>query len=168
MRRAQGTIDVFTFKEGLLAVAAHDLQLRFEQFQITLEGEAVRAEFPFASLKLVGPVENGVARPEQYGADKRGEVERAMNEDILHTAQNPRAVFSGRAVPSGKGFNVSGNLELAGRSAPLTFDVQEAGGEYRGEVEIVPSRWGVAQYKAMLGTIRLQDVVRVRFALRDA
>jgi YceI-like domain len=168
MRRAKGTIDVFTFKEGLLARAAHDLQLRFEQFQITLDGENVRAEFALTNLKLVGPVEGGVVHPEQYDAGKRADVERAMNQEILHTEQNPSAVFTGRVLPSGEGFSADGALQLSGRSVPLAFDVRKQGGEYRVDLEIQPSRWGIPQYKAMLGAIRLKDLVRIECRLTDA
>jgi hypothetical protein len=168
MRNAKGTIDVFTFKEGLLARAAHDLQLRLGEFAITLDGEAVRGEFSLRSLSLVGPVEDGVVRPEAYDAGKRADVERAMNDDILHTAQNPTAVFTGRAVPRGEGFAVDGSLQLAGREAPLSFAVRKEGGQYRAEIELEPSRWGIPQYKAMLGAIRLKDLVRIALAVTEA
>jgi hypothetical protein len=168
MRRAKGTIRVFTFKEGLLSAVAHDLQLRLENFEITLDGEAVGGEFQLRTLTLEGPVENGVVQPERYDAGKRADVHKAMNGDILHTDQHPTARFTGRAVPSGEGYTVSGELELAGRAAPLAFEVVREGGEYRGDFAIKPSQWGIAQYKAMLGAIRLKDQVRVAFALTDA
>jgi polyisoprenoid-binding protein YceI len=168
MRRAKGTIRVFTFKEGLLSAVAHDLQLRLDKFDITMEGEVVNAEFQLPSLTLEGPVEHGVVKPDQYDAGKRADVHKAMNQDILHTDQHPTARFTGRAVPRGEGYDVTGDLELAGKKAPLAFPVVKQGNEYRGEVEIKPSNWGVAQYKAMLGAIRLKDQVRIVFALTDA
>ena len=63
MRRAKGTIQVFTFKEGLLSAVAHDLQIQLDKFDITLDGENVRGEFPLQSLRLVGPVEDGRSSP---------------------------------------------------------------------------------------------------------
>jgi len=168
MRRAKGTIQVFTFKEGLLSAMAHDLQLNLEKFDITLEGENLRAEFPLQTLTLVGPVEDGQVQPDKYDAGKRADVHKAMNEEILHTDRHPTARFSGRATPKGEGYSVSGELELAGQKSPLAFEVATQGGTFNGEFEIQPSRWGVAQYKAALGAIRLKDQVRVRFALRDA
>jgi polyisoprenoid-binding protein YceI len=169
MRRAKGTIHVFTFKEGLLSRVAHDLRIRLEDFQITLDGEELRAEFVLGSLRLDGPVEGGVVHPERYDASRRAEVERAMKDDILHVGRHPRATFTGRALAKGDGYSVDGTLELAGRSAPLSFEVRKDGGEqYRARFELRPSRWGIPQYKAMLGAIRLQDVLRVEVALSDA
>ncbi|SRR6266542_2315331 len=168
MRRAKGSIRVFTFKEGVLSAVAHDLQLHLEQFAITLEGEAVHGEFDLKSLSLDGPVRDGVVHPEEYDAGKRAEVEKAMHEDVLHTAQHPTARYKGRAAPKGQGFSVSGDLELGGKTAPLAFDVGFEGGAYRAKIEMQPSRWGIAQYKALLGTIRLKDSIRIEFALTDA
>jgi hypothetical protein len=168
MRRAKGTIHVFTFKEGLLSAAAHDLQINLEKFDITLDGDNVRGEFPLTSLSLIGPVEDGKVQPDKYDAGKRADVHKAMNDEVLHTDRNPTARFTGKATPKGEGYGVSGELELGGQKAPLAFDVAKQNGTYQGEVEIQPSRWGLEQYKAMLGAIRLKDQVKVRFALSDA
>jgi len=168
MRRAKGTIHVFTFKDGVLSAVAHDLRVRLEQFAITLEGEAVHGEFDLRSLSLDGPVRDGVVHPDEYDASKRADVEKAMHGDVLHTDKHPMARFTGRAAAKGEGFAVSGELELAGQKAPVAFDVSRDNGTYRAQVELVPSRWGIAQYKALFGAIRLKDVLRVEVALTDA
>jgi hypothetical protein len=168
MRYGNGTIRVFTFKDGLLARAAHDLQLHFGEFEVGLEGEEVHAELPLPSLAVDGPVENGVVRPGDYDAAKRADVERVMHGEVLHTDRQPTARFVGRAVARGAGFAVDGELTLTGRTAPLSFDVREDGGTYRATFELVPSRWGIAPYRALLGAIRLKDSVRVELALTEA
>jgi polyisoprenoid-binding protein YceI len=168
MRRAKGTIHVFTFKDGVLSAVAHDLRIRLEQFAITLEGDDVHAEFDLKSLFLDGPVRDGVVHPDDYEASKRADVEKAMHNDVLRTSEHPTARFVGKATPNGEGFAVSGELALAGQRAPLAFEVRRDNGTYRAEVELVPSRWGIAQYKALLGAIRLKDVLRVDLALADA
>ena len=168
MRRAQGTIHVFTFKEGVLSAVAHDLRVRLETFSVELDGEAVRASFDLKSLFVDGPMENGVLQPNQYDASKRADVEKAMHGDVLKTEKNPKASFSGTAKPAGDGYQVSGELDLAGKKAPLAFDVRNEGGTYRASFEIQPSRWGIAQYKAMLGAIRLKDQIRVELSLNES
>jgi hypothetical protein len=169
MRKGSGRLDVFTYKEGLLASAAHDLHFVLDDLSATLEGEVVRAEIPLAGLRLIGPVEGGVTHPERYDPGKRAEVERTMNEQVLRTSKHPVARFAGRAVANGAGFGVDGTLELAGQQALLRFDLVTAGpGEYRGHFEIHPTRWGIAPYKALLGAIRLKDLIRIELALREA
>lgn len=168
MRKATGTVHVFTFKEGVLSAAAHDLRLRAETFEITLEGERVRAEFDLKSLVVEGPMENGALNAAPYDAGKRAEVEKAMHGSVLHTEQHPKAIFLGTAKESAQGYDVAGDLQLAGRAAPLAFAVRKEGSTFHAAFEINPSKWGIAQYKALLGAIRLKDVVRIEFTLTEA
>src|SRR5690242_5913405 len=128
MRRAKGQIYVFTFKDGVLARMAHDLRIHLERFDITLEGEAVRGEFDLKTLAVDGPVEDGVVQLDGYDAAKKAEVQKAMHEDVLHSDAHPTASFVGRALPNGEGFHVSGDLALAGKTAPLAFDVRKEDG----------------------------------------
>jgi len=168
MRTAKGTISVFTFKDGILARAAHDLALRMEQFDVTLDGDHITAVMPLEGLAVLGPVEGGVVRAERYDAAQRADVERTMHAEVLHSARSPEARFAGRAIADGAGFHVDGQLELAGRTATLAFDVRRDGDVYRARFEIPPSRWGIAPYKALLGAIKLKDSVRIELALTES
>lgn len=167
MRTAKGTISVFTFKDGILARAAHDLALRMGEFEIALDGDRVTAVMPLEGLDVVGPVEGGVVRPERYDASQRAEILRNMHGDVLRSARYPTARFTGRAIPDGTGFKVDGQLELAGRTTTLSFDVQCNGDVYRARFEMPPSRWGIQPYKALLGAIKLKDNVRIELALTE-
>jgi polyisoprenoid-binding protein YceI len=167
MRRAQGTIHAFTFKDGVLSAVAHDLRIRLEQFEITLEGDQVRGEFDLKSLFVDGPMENSVLQAEKYDAGKRKDVEKAMHGEVLRTDKNPKALFTGTARAAGDGFQVSGELELAGKKSALTFNVRNDAGSYRSEFELQPSLWGISQYKALLGAIKLKDVVRIELSLQE-
>ena len=167
MRRGKGSIHVFTFKDGVLARAAHDLRLRLEGFEVTLDGERLEATFDLRTLAVDGPVERGAVRRERFGAGERADIERNMRGEVLRVDRHPTARFTGRALPRGDGFQVSGDLALAGRSAPVAFDVRREGGAYRAELDIQPSRWGIAPYKALLGAIRLKDAVRIEVEIRD-
>jgi hypothetical protein len=167
MRTGVGTLDVYTFKAGVLAVAAHDLHLRLEEISVVLDGESVRADFPLERLRLLGPVEGGVTRTGRYSPGQVAEVESAMRGEILHVAQHPVARFSGRASERDAGWEIDGELELAGARAPLAMTLGRAGDRWTGKAELQPSRWGIREYRAMLGTIRLQDRVRIEIAVRE-
>jgi hypothetical protein len=167
LRRAIGPLDVFTFKEGLLARAAHDLHLRIDSVTATLDGDQVRAEISLLDLHLLGPVEGGVTYPERYDAGRRAEVETTMRDRILHLHDHPTATFHGRATAREGGFVVEGTLHLAGARAPLSFPVRSESAVHRASFEIAPSDWGVAPYRALMGAIRLADRVRLEVALTE-
>jgi hypothetical protein len=169
VRRAQGTIHVFTFKEGVLSPIAHDLRLRLERFAITLQGDEVTSEFDLRSLFVCGAMRDGLAQPAELDASKRAEIERAMHDDVLRTNEHPAAHFVGRAVQdrTSDALAISGTLELRGRSAPLSFSVRNDGDIYRAQIELCLTGWGIAPYRALFGAIRLKDAVRIDIALTD-
>jgi polyisoprenoid-binding protein YceI len=167
--RGAGTIFVFTFKEGLLAGAAHDLRLRFERFTCELTGETLRVSVDLGSLRVDGPVRAGLVRTDEYDPGRRADIEQRAREQVLRAGRWPTAEFTGTAVAQRDGFAVNGRLALAGREAPLAFTAKrEIDGTHRCSFELQPSRWGIAPYTAMLGTIRLQDRVRIEIALSEA
>jgi len=166
MRRATGTIHVFTFKTGLLAAAAHDLRLRFDGFTCHLQDQTVTVVVPLNALRVDGPVRGGVVRTDEYDAARRAEIEGATRREVLRADHFPTARFTGQALRTAAGYDVRGTLTLAGREAPLAFSVAEHGAEYRAVFELKPSRWGIAPYSAALGTIRVQDRVRIELALK--
>jgi len=167
VRRASGTIHVFTFKEGLLAAAAHDLRLRFDGFTCHLDGDAVRVVIALSSLHVDGPVRGGVVRPGEYDDRRRAEIEGATRRDVLRTDRFPTATFAGQAIAAPGGYDVRGTLTLAGREGPLSFAMKKDGASHRGSFDLQPSRWGIAPYSAMLGTIRVQDRVRIEVAVTE-
>ena len=167
LRRAGGTIHVFTFKEGLLAAAAHDLRLRIDGFTCHLDGDAVRVVIALNSVHVDGPVRGGVVRPGEYDDHRRAEIEGATRRDVLRTERFPTATFAGQAVAGSGGYDVRGTLALTGREGALSFAMKKDGPGYRGSFELQPSRWGIAPYSAMLGTIRVQDRVRIEVAVAE-
>lgn len=159
----EGRIEVFTFKQGLLSKIAHDLCLVMDRFRVQTDGELVEAEFHPESLRVVGAVEKGVLDPEKLSAADTAEIGTNVRTKILLTTQFPLAKFTGHASSKGAVHEIEGSLTLCGKALPLALVVRAEEGRYRGQVELVPSRWGIAPFKAMLGAIRLADRVVVRF-----
>lgn len=54
---------------------------------------------------------------------------------------------------------------MAGQRRPLALLLGLSRDRLHGEVELTPSRWGIKPFKALMGAIKLQDRVRVRFDL---
>ena len=154
-----GTIQVFTYKDGLLARLAHDLRLTLGRFEIQRDGASVQARFWPGSLHVDGAIDRrGQLDTDTLSDSDRRKIGENIAEHVLHLDRFPEASFRGQIVGGGA---VEGELTLAGRSAAVRVPVQAAGGRLRGEVTLVPSRWGIAPYKALAGAIKLQDRVLV-------
>jgi YceI-like domain len=150
---------IYTYKEGLLSRVAHDLRLRATRLSLRLQGEELELRVEASSLMVEGVMAEGQLRPSELSARDRAEVERTAREAVLQAGRYPQICYRGRWVGSG----LSGELELRGRRASLQVPAEERDGRLIGEVELRPSLWGIEPYTAMLGALRVQDRVRLRF-----
>jgi hypothetical protein len=163
---AMSRVLVFTYKDGLLARLAHDLQIDCGKFDVERKGDEIVGKFALASLRVDGAVQHGrVAHGVLSDGDRRKILE-TMTTDVLELRRFPDATVKGTIRTAGGGFTIDGTLELHGRSAPLApIAVTKRGDLWVAEVTIVPSRWGIAPYRALAGALKLQDRVTVRVEL---
>lgn len=163
----EGTVQVFTFKEGLLSSVAHDLRLGLKRFELTVNGDTLTVRFWPESLEVDGPMKNGQLDAGGLSAKDRRDIHENIVEKILHTARNPEGRFEGRITPGeGPVRTATGTLTLHGQSQPLSVTARVENGRAKGEVDLVPTKWGIAPYKALMGAIKLQDRVRVSFDVK--
>jgi polyisoprenoid-binding protein YceI len=162
---------VFTFKDGLLARLAHDLQIRCDRFEISREGNAITGRFTLSSLRVDGAVERGRVADGVLSASDRKKIEATMHDDVLDVARFGEATFRG-TLAHGAGQSratITGTLALHGREVELAnVGAELRGGRWITEITLVPSRWGIAPYRALAGALKLQDRVIVRVSLDDA
>jgi hypothetical protein len=158
------SVRVFTFKDGLLARLAHDLQIRATDWEIEIDGDAVRARFGLGGLRVDGAVQHGRLADGVLSSSDRGKIERTMADDVLEAKRFPTATFTGAIDRAA--MRVTGELALHGRSIALAaMPLREDGDSIALEVAFVPSRWGIAPYRALAGALKLQDRVVVKVSL---
>jgi hypothetical protein len=155
---------VFTFKEGLLSRLAHDLQLTLGACLIEVAAGKVTARFALRSLRVDGAVAKGRVTS-ALKADDKASIERTMASELLDVDRHPEARFEGElGERRGTRVAVTGQLSLAGRQRPLAASV-ELGDAPRCELELKPSEFGIAPYRAMGGALKVQDRVRIELTL---
>ena len=153
---------VFTYKDGLLARLAHDLQIHCEQFEIDRRGPEISGRFVLSSLRVDGAVERGRVAVGKLSDGDRSKIEQTMKAEVLEVRRFAEAAFRGTIT----GTRVEGTLSLHGRTLPLApIDVRSSGALWVVELVLVPSRWGVTPYRALAGALKLQDRVTVRLEL---
>ena len=159
-------VKVLTFKEGLLSPIAHDLELEMGKFSIAMERGAVSATFWPGSLSVVGVRRGPRLLRDVLSTSDRNKIVRNIQREVLRTDRNPEASFVGRVEDGGK--RLAGELTLAGESRRLELFPKRIGGRVEAKVEIQPSRHGVRPYRAMAGTLRVQDRVQIEVELELA
>ena len=163
-----GSVQVFTFKDGLLSRLGHDLRFRVTRFEVQVEERKVSARFRSDSLELEGAMVGTQLQPDVLGARDRRDIEETAREKILQIRRFPEVRFEGELdLSTAERPRATGTLELVGQRQPLAIELERGGGRVRGKVVLTPSRFGIAPYKALLGALKLQDRVELVFDLED-
>ncbi len=150
---------MYTFKAGLLSPLAHDLRLRVDRWEIGLDGVRVAARFWTDSIVVEGPVIRGDLRPSGLSERDKQAILATLRTDILDTARWPEIRFVGDAM--------SGDLTIRGRAVRVDLRSRQEGAVHVGEIELAPSLWGITPYRALGGTIRLQDRLRLTWRVSE-
>ena len=156
---------VFTFRDGLLSMMAHDLELRVTHFALDVDEDrrAVTARFDATSLRVVQASRDGRPMPDALGARERAQIERSVGGDVLHAERFPEVVFaSTSATERPGGFAVTGTLTLHGVSRPVDVDVRLDGDRAVAEARVHQPDFGVKPFTAMLGALKVKPDVVVR------
>lgn len=160
---------VFTFKDGLLSKVAHDLKVRVSRFSLDFDPAASKlsAEFDPTSLEVINAVHDGAEDPKALSAADKEKIASQIQKEVLETARHPKIQFISTQVarrPDG-GYSVKGDLTLHGTTRPLSTETRVEGGKQVAEVELNQPDFGVEPFKAMMGTLKVKPVVRVRISI---
>lgn len=160
---------VFTFKDGLLSKVAHDLKIRINRFSLELDPATPRisGEFDPSSLTVVNAVHDGVEDPKALSDADKEKIGSQVQKEVLETDKHPKASFTSTQVtrkPDG-GYSIKGDLTLHGSTRPLVAEARVEGNRQVVEVELNQPDYGVVPFKAMMGTLKVKPVVRVRISI---
>ncbi len=157
-----GTLAVHTKRGGAIAKAGHDLLIHVTDWTATLEisdtGTPTAIELSADSRSM--NVIEGTGGMTTLGDDDKKGIAQTINEEVLGGAP---IVFRSREVTAdGRRVTVSGNLELTGRTQPVTFTLELSdSGRLTGTASLTQSRWGIKPYTALFGTLKVLDDVTV-------
>ncbi len=158
----RSSLTVHVFKSGLLSALGDNHVVRAPISSGTVEeGSPPGVEITVDTRRMT------VLDPDLAPA-KRGEVqERMLGPEVLDVSRFPEIRFRSTAVkPLGAGrWRVEGLLALHGRSAPVSFDVTEEKGEFRGSARFAQRTFGIEPISIAAGTVKVKDEVTVDFEI---
>ena len=161
---------VFTFKDGLLSKVAHDLKVKVTRFSVDVSDSKISAEFDPNSLVVVNAVHDGAEDPKALSDGDKDKIASQVQKEVLETEQHKTITFTSTKVTrrADGGYSVTGDLTLHGTTRPISAETRVEGGKQVAEVEIDQPQWGVTPFKAMMGTLKVKPVVRVRVSVPNA
>jgi len=160
------TILVRTYREGVAAHAGHDLIIELTRWEATVQftaagsGSTIELSADPRSLE----VREGVHGLKPLSDRDRAEIAKTIDAKVLRGA--PIAFRSSSVEPAGDDgrLTVTGQLELAGRSGPLAFELQAApDGRVEATATVTQTAWGITPHSALMGTLKVRDAVDVTY-----
>ncbi|MDB4973683.1 MAG: hypothetical protein JWN48_2024 [Myxococcaceae bacterium] len=154
-------IYIYTYKEGLLSKLAHDLRLTATRFEVSARGTEVDGRIEVASLRIDGVMKSGKLERTEPSESDREKIRDNLMRDVLRANEFGEVRFAGRANSREPPFHISGDLTLCGVTRPISLLLLVRGERMEGELELQPSLWGIKPFRALGGTLRVQDRVRI-------
>jgi hypothetical protein len=159
--QSNGKIELYTFKDGLLAGIAHDLMIELTKFEIKMSTEKLSARFWLESLQVKGAIYHGILNTKELSAKDVEKIQDNMLSKVLETKKHPLAYLEYQS------FEKQAQLTLKGIKKPLLLSLNPQEGFHQslmGEIEIIPSQWGIQPFQALFGAIKLQDRMLIKWS----
>ena len=152
------SLHVETGRSGAAAKAGHDLIIDVTSWEATLEvGDASSLELSADPSSL--HVREGKGGMQALGDDDKADIRKTIDKDVLK--KKDIKFTSSSCESAGDGLKVSGDLEMGGKSKPVSFDLSESGGTLTGSAAVKQSDWGIKPYSALFGALKVNDEVKV-------
>jgi len=152
------SLTVETGRSGAAAKAGHDLVIEVTSWEATLDvGDSSSLELTADPTSL--HVREGTGGMQALKDDDKDDIRKTIDKDVLK--KKGIAFKSSSVEASGGGLKVSGDLELGGKTNPVSFDLSENGGTLQGSATVTQSDWGIKPYSALFGALKVNDDVKV-------
>ena len=150
-----GTLTVRTGKAGAAAKAGHNLVIEVTRWQGTLTPDSVELTADARSLR----VRSGSGGMSSLGDEEKAGISQTIDEEVL---EGGNISYRSTAVSERPdGYDVEGELDLLGVSAPLAFSLSLDGDHLTGSATVKQTDWRIKPYSALFGTLKVADVVEV-------
>lgn len=153
---SNGSLKVRTGREGAAAKAGHDLVLGVNSWEATVEGgdsPSISLSADPASIEVI----EGSGGAKALTDKDKNEIKKSITGKVLGTSQ---ITFRSSEVSDG---SARGDLSIAGSSSSVNVPLQVNGGKISGSVTLSQSEFGIKQYKALMGALKVADQVTVEF-----
>lgn len=149
---------IYTYKDGLLAKLAHDLRLSIPAKITSAPEGKLNVALQLDQLQVDGVMRQGALQASELNDGQRADILKNAHESILESAKHPQVVVTGQASKQdAQTISFRGELSFKGKTQPISSIAKLEGGVWRAKLEITPSTFGVAPFKALAGAIKLKD-----------
>jgi len=152
------TLRINTTREGAAAKAGHNLVIEVGSWDATVtigDAPSVQLNADTSSLEVI----EGSGGAMALGDDDKVDIKKSIKDKILK--DKPVKFTSTQVTTTDAGMSVAGDLEIVGKSQPVSFDVSAVDGKISASTTVTQSDFGIKQFSALFGALKVGDVVTV-------
>lgn len=159
-------LSVRTGRGGAAAKAGHDLTIHVTRWSGTLE---VGAELEWNAVALDADatslrVHKGTGGMQALGDDDKANIQQTIDDEVLKRRDISFRSSRASSPDGGARVSVEGDLTLAGRTQPISVEVEVGeDGTVAATAVVTQTRWGMKPYSALFGALKVLDDVEVGF-----
>jgi polyisoprenoid-binding protein YceI len=161
-----GSIKVYTKREGMAARVGHDLTLEAKRWDadVNVEGDdlsncSVTANIDAGSLEVVSGTGGATPLSDKDRTDIKKNISKTLSGQISFRSTACEGNGDSRV-------RVSGDLTIGGTTQPVSLDLTRSGDRVSGRVTIRQTQWGIKPYSGLMGALKVADPVDIEFDLR--
>jgi hypothetical protein len=155
---------IFTYKEGLLAVFAYDLRINVTSFVIEVGGEKhfIKADFDALSLHVDCAMVDGSERPGLLSEKDKKDIDKSIIYEVLDTKRYKNIILVSSSVKKEDStYDVKGLLTLHGITREIFFPVKTGGNHYSADVWLRLTDFGIKPFSALFGTMKIKPDILI-------
>jgi hypothetical protein len=152
-----------TGRSGGAAKAGHDLLIEVTSWSATIEAGAEAREARLTlhadggSLRVL----EGSGGLKALSASDKDNIRQTIDKDVLK--RSAIDFRSTSVAPGTGGLTVQGELDLLGRTGPVSFELETGDdGQLRATATVTQSKWGIKPYSALFGALKVADDLQVQ------
>jgi len=153
---SNGSLKVKTGKEGAAAKAGHNLVLGVNSWEATVEGgdsPSIKLTADPSSFEVIEG--SGGAKP--LTDDDKADIKKSISGKVLGSDQ---ISFESSEVTDS---SAKGDLSIAGTSKSVDVPLSVSGDKISGSMKLSQKDFGIKQFKALMGALKVTDEVTVEF-----
>jgi len=158
-----GVLSIRTTRQGAASKAGHDLRIEVGSWEAEFKlGEAPdQSAMTLAADSRSLRVIEGTGGIKSLTGDDKASIQKTINDEVL---KGCAIEFRSSEVQgaAGGGLSLRGDLDLGGRTAPVTFDLALGDdGRVTGSATVKQTDFGMKPYSALFGALKVADEVTV-------
>ena len=156
----RSVLTVRVYKSGLFSAFAHNHEIR----AAIQRGEVINSDHP--SVELSVEAASLQVKDPDVSLKDRGEIQKTMEgPEVLDVGRYPAIHFRSSSVQKTNAthWKIRGELELHGQTRPMSVDVEEINGHYKGSAILSQKDFGIAPIRIAGGAVKVKDEVKIEF-----